>query len=333
MTKIIIDCYGSDRGPSMVAEGVRLAREKRDFDCVLVGPESIMRTGLKDLTGIEFCDTEEYITNEEAPVMAIRRRKNTSNVIALNRLNEDGDVLLSAGSTGALMAGGYFITKRVPGMKRLCLAVILPNGNQGTLLCDVGASMDTTPQILHQFALAASAYAREVMHIDSPRIGLLNVGTEEEKGDLRSTEAYQLLKNSDLNFVGNVEARELLIPPCDVVISDGFAGNVAIKTMEGTASVLMHVLKKALKSGPLTMLGALLVKKALKQALKDYDYHQYGGAPMLGTRKPIYKAHGNSTAQTFALAISEALNYAESGASQRIFDALASSENHKDGER
>lgn len=320
MTKIIIDAFGADEGPAMVARAVRMAREKRAFEACVVGPEASLSL-LNDLDGVEILPTDEYVTNEEAPTFAIRRKKNASIVLALHRLNEVGDVLLSAGSTGALLAGGYFITKRIKGMERLCLAPLIPRENGGLLLADAGATMDTTPEMLLQFAQITALYAERALGRANPQIGLLNVGTEAEKGDKRTQETYRRLEESGLHFIGNVEARDILTAPIDVLIADGFAGNVALKSLEGAARTLTQILKGALLQSFKTKLGAVLIKDALKEAMEPFDYRGHGGAPLLGARKPLYKAHGNSSAETFALAILEALDFAESGVIQRITEA------------
>lgn len=182
--------------------------------------------------------------------------------------------------------------------------------------------MDTTPEILLQFARLGDAYVRKALKLNSPRIGLLNVGSEPGKGDKRTSEAYALLEASGLNFVGNIEARAMLDGTCDVLVADGFSGNIALKSLEGTAKTLMVGIKGALRSSIKSKLGALLVKGALREMLSTYDYKAYGGAPLLGTCKPIYKAHGNSTAQTFKLAILEALAYAEAGVEADITEPM-----------
>lgn len=318
--KLIIDALGSDEGAVMVAEATKLAMERRDFDVVLVGPKNQMEPILSSYLGrIEWIDTNEYIANDEHPVLAIRRKKQSSTVLGLQRLNEsDCDGFLTAGSTGALLAGGYFITKRIAGIERACLAAVIPNAAGGTVLVDTGANMDTTPEILFQFGVMGAAYMSEVLGRDNPRVGLINVGAEPGKGDKRTQQTYELLKDSDLNFVGNIEARGLLDGNCDVLVADGFSGNVALKTLEGTAKTLFLEIKKGIYSSTKTKIGGALLKGVFKGVASTYDYKAYGGAPLLGTRKPLYKAHGNSGAQTFALAISELLHYASSRVEEKI---------------
>ncbi|WP_071705654.1 phosphate acyltransferase PlsX [Murdochiella vaginalis] len=327
MTKLIIDALGSDAGPKMVASAIRSALSHRAFSCVVVGPSSVLSPTLKDLRQVEIVDTDVSITNDESPVFAIRRKKQSSLVLAFSRLNADGDVLLSAGSTGALLAGGYFLTKRITGMERMCLVPTIPHVNGGILLADAGATMDTTPAMLLQFAQISAAYAERALGKSQVKVGLLNVGQEAEKGDKRAVETHRLLEESDLRFVGNVEARDILFADCDVLVADGFAGNIALKSMEGTAKFALQTLKNVLYSNAKTKLGGLLIKKNLKQAFGALDYRAHGGAPLLGARKAIYKAHGNSTAETFALAIAEALDFAESGVIETIAHRFAESGN------
>lgn len=326
MTKIIIDALGADAGVSMVASAIKLALKDRNFNCVVVGPASVLKPALGAERRVEIVDTDVCISNDESPVFAIRRKKKASLVLAYQRLNSDGDVLLSAGSTGALLAGGYFLAKRLPGMERLCLVPTVPHQNGSVLLADSGATMDTTPLMLLQFATISAIYARKALGKEHPRIGLLNVGAEAEKGDKRAVEAYRLLQESPLNFVGNIEARDVLFADYDVLVADGFAGNVALKSMEGTAQFVLKTLKNVLYENWKTKMGGLLIKSSLKKAFASMDYRAHGGAPLLGARKPIYKAHGNSNAETFALAIQEALDFAESGVIEEVETSLKESD-------
>ena len=322
MTKIVIDALGADLGCQMVAKALNLAmREDDSFQAVLVGPEKLMTPYLQDYKDrIEFIDTEDQIDNNESPVSAIRTKKNSSMVLAFNRLNEDDcQALLSAGSTGGLLAGASLITKRIRGIKRCCLAGILPQLDGGSLIvADCGANMDTSPVMIFQFALLASVYASEVLKEDKPKIGLLSVGAEDHKGDKRTLEAHKLLRNSSLNFVGNVEARDILSSHCQVLVTDGFSGNIAIKTLEGTAKALMTLLKTTMYQSLKGKIAGLLIKGPLKEALAPMDYRNHGGAPLMGARKSVYKAHGNSEEKTFALAIKECLAYARSGMEDKV---------------
>ncbi|MDY6085570.1 MAG: phosphate acyltransferase PlsX [Peptoniphilaceae bacterium] len=318
MTKIIVDAMGADAGVEMVADALTKARRTRDFEAVIVGPEDALVTRFREDPKVEILNTTEYISNDEAPAFAIRRKKEASIVKGLRLLNESGDVLVTAGSTGALLAGGYLITKRIAGMERLCLAAMVPRGDGGVLMADAGATMDTSPEVLLQFGELLSNYAEAALKKVNPRVGLLNIGAESEKGDKRAVKTHELLRESSLNFVGNVEARDILTAPVDVIITDGFAGNIALKTLEGTARYFRSIVKQVLTTSARTKLGALLIQSELKNALQPLDYRAHGGAPLLGARKALYKAHGNSNAETFALAIHEALDFAESGVVERL---------------
>lgn len=331
MSKVIVDALGSDAGPEMVADALADALGKESFSAVFVGPRSVYESKLSSCSSrVELLETDTFIENTEAPVIAIRRKKDSSLVLGLHRLNQDGDVFVTAGSTGALLAGAYFITKRLEGIDRCCLCVSLPAQGGEVLIADTGATVDASPGVLLQFAKMTSAYARFALKKENPSVALLNVGTEEEKGDKRSKEAYQLLAQSSLNFTGNVEARSILEGPCDIIITDGFAGNVAVKGIEGTASFLFHKIKEAAYSSLSSKIGAFLMKGALKDLLKTYDYRAHGGAPLLGARKALYKAHGNSNAETFSLAIREALHYADSNMLDKLKKEMEdeSSRNH-----
>lgn len=345
MTKIIVDAMGADAGAEMVAEALRQARLKREFDAVIVGPEAQLAEVFAEDEHVEVLDAQDFISNDEAPAFAVRRKKDASIVKALRRLNEDGDVLVTAGSTGALLAGGYLITKRLAGMERLCLAVTVPHDGGDVLLADAGATMDTSPEILLQFAQLVAHYAEATLKKTEPRVSLLNIGVESEKGDQRAVKTYELLQKSSLHFVGNVEARDILTAPVDVIITDGFAGNIALKTLEGTGRYFLHILKKVMggavphaqsahadahyahpseqvgdaSNTPAgASIGAQDVHAGLKASLQNLDYRAHGGAPLLGARKALYKAHGNSTVETFTLAIFEALDFAESGVIERL---------------
>lgn len=322
MTKIIIDALGSDEGPEMVGEALKLALEERDFSAVFVGPKDIYAKYFSSENRVSLIEATEYIANTDSPARAIRRKKDASVVLGLEALNESGDVFLTAGSTGALLAGAYFITRRIEGIQRACLGATIPNPSGGTILVDTGANADTTPSMLYEFAILGSSFAEHTLHRKNPRVGLLNIGTEEGKGDKRTQEAYELLKESPLNFVGNVEARELLSGSCDVLVTDGFVGNVALKSLEGTAKTLFSRIKTGIYSSLRTKIGGMLLKPVFAGLSKDYNYQEHGGAPLLGTRKALFKAHGNSSTKTFRLAILEALEYGENFDEEEIIQQL-----------
>lgn len=329
MNKIVIDALGADLGPEMVAEGLALAwQEADDFEAVVVGPRARMIGVLQAYEAkIEWVDTSVLISNEEAPALAIRRKKEASMVQAFHRLNEaDATALISAGSTGALLAGATFLTRRIKGVRRCCLAALIPTlTGRSSLVVDAGANMDTTPEMLFQFALMGANYACLGLGVADPIVRLLSVGSEAEKGDERVQKTRLLLEQSELTFAGNLEARDLLEGSCDVVVCDGFSGNILIKSYEGCAATLLGQVKETIHTNPWTKLGGLLLQKSLKQRLKKMDYRAHGGAPLLGCRKAVYKAHGNSQPRTFALAIREALNYGSVHLEEAIWRALSAS--------
>ncbi len=315
--KIIIDTLGSDLGYEELVKGSLMARKARPMDLCFVGPEeeikNIIRKEDIDEKEFDYIDTSVYIANDEDPARSLRRKKDSSTVLGLNRLNEEGyDGFVSAGSTGGLLAGGLFITKRIDQIDRAVLGATLPNSHGGTVLVDTGANMDTKPDFLRQFAIMGSVYANKTMDKPSPKVYLLNVGEEEGKGDLRSKETYKLLEeNKHLNFCGNIEARDMLTGKADVIVTDGFAGNVALKSLEGMAGLLSKELKEAVYSSFKTKLGGLLLKSTLKDVAKKYNYKEVGGAPLLGVKKPIFKAHGSSDKKAFMNAVLKCVEFAE----------------------
>lgn len=323
--KFIVDTLGSDEGVKMAVEGTVDSYRKHGFDIVFVGPkEEILSYLPDDLKGVEIIDTKEYIHNDEHPVMAIRKKKNASIVLGLHRLNDDDvDGLVSAGSTGALLSGGYFITKRIDGIERGCLGALLPNKLGGTVLVDTGANMDTTPEILRQFAVMGSVYMEHVIGRENPRVALLNVGEEPTKGDKRAQETYQLLADSPLHFIGNIEGRSMLSEDADVIVADGFVGNVALKTIEGVAKLLLGEIKSGVYSSTKHKLGGMLLKDVFANIKENYNYKSRGGAPLLGVKKPVFKAHGNSDAEAFSMAVSEMYEYAGAGVEKKIAEKIA----------
>ena len=317
MIKIIVDCFGGDRSPQANIEGaVRALNENNDLYLILSGDEDILKEELKnyqyDNTRIEFLDAKEVISCNDKPTEAIRQKKESSLVKALELLHKDESVkgLVSLGSTGAILAGSVMRIGRIPGVKRPAFCPILPTMNQSIVgVCDSGANVDCEPFYLQQFALMGSLYMERAFGKTNPRVALLNIGTEEEKGDQRSKEAYQLLKNTpSINFVGNMESRDVLSGDYDLIVCDGFSGNVLIKSVEGTGLELLKLLKKTLTSSFKTKMGALLIKKEVMK-IKDFmDYNNYGGAVMLGVKKNIIKAHGSSKASAVYHCINQAYN-------------------------
>ncbi len=307
--RIIVDLLGSDLGPIELVKGVCEAAKESKVSYTLIGPEKDLREELAkhkaDLSRFEFIDCNEYITNEDQPVRAIRRKKDSSTVIGLNKLNEVGyDGFISAGSTGALLAGGLFITKRIDNVERAIITAELPTEKGKAILADTGAVMDSTPEMQVQYAKMGSLYVKHVLGKDKPRVALLNVGAEEGKGDMRAKKTYDLLKGEEkINFVGNIEARYALSGQADVIVADGFVGNVLLKSIEGTAGLLMKEIKTGIMSSIRGKLGGLLVKPAFKAIAKKYNYKEVGAALLLGIKKPVFKAHGSSDAHAMKSAL------------------------------
>lgn len=303
--KILIDTYGADQGEKVLVDGAILCKEKRDFTPVFIGnKEKIEKLIGGRISDYEIIHTDEFISNDEDPARAIRRKKDASIVIAFEKAKEEAyDGILSAGSTGALLAGGLFIAKRIKGIDRACLATSLPTLKGTTLLMDTGANMDCKKEFLEEFGLMGKVYLENVLAIENPKIGLLNVGVEEHKGNKLTKETYVLLKEANMNFVGNIEARDLLTGKVNVVLADGFDGNIAIKTAEGVLKLLAGQMKDVFYKSLLNKLAAGILKKDLKAMFNKYSADEVGGAPLLGVQAYVYKAHGNAN----ELAISNAL--------------------------
>lgn len=317
MIKIIVDCFGGDRSPQANIEGaVKALNENNDLYLILSGDEDILKKELANFTydkeRIEFLDAKDVISCNDKPTEAIRQKKESSLVKALELLHKDESVkgLVSLGSTGAILAGSVMRIGRIPGVKRPAFCPILPTMNQSIVgVCDSGANVDCEPFYLQQFALMGSLYMERAFGKTSPRVALLNIGTEEEKGDARSKEAYQLIKNTPgINFVGNMESRDVLSGDYDLIVCDGFSGNVLIKSVEGTGLELLKLLKKTLTKSFKTKMGALLIKKEVMEIKNFMDYNNYGGAVMLGVKKNIIKAHGSSKASAVYHCINQAYN-------------------------
>lgn len=311
--KIIIDTYGADGGCEVLINGTIKALKKRDFTPVFAGQkEKIDKLIDGRIKNYEIIDTKEFITNNEDPVRAIRRKKDSTLVKAYRTLKDDGyDGMISAGSTGAILAGGLFISGRLEGIDRACLAATIPGQEGLTLLMDTGANMDCKPEFLQEFAIMGSVFAENVLGIKNPKVSLLNIGVEEHKGNKLSKETYQLLKETDINFIGNMEARDLFTGKTDILIADGFDGNIAIKTAEGVMSLFKSELKKSIYSSFKSKMGGGLLKKSLEENLKKYSAEEVGGAPLLGIKDYVYKAHGNTSAYAFSNAILGLIDYIE----------------------
>lgn len=312
--KIIVDGMGGDNSPIEIVKGSVDAVMEYGIDIIIVGNQDRIEEELSKYNypkeKIEILNSSQIITNDEDPALAIRRKKDSSMVVGLKALSDGvGDGFLSAGNTGALLAGGLFIIKRIEGIDRAALASVYPTIKGLSLLVDAGANVDCKPEYLNQFAIMGSIYMENVMDINKPKVGLVNIGTEEAKGNTLTKDAYDLLKESPINFVGNVEGRELPAGAVDVIICDGFVGNIILKLTEGMAISIFDNLKRIFLKNIGTKLGAVLLKPGLKELKGKMDYREYGGAPLLGTRKPIVKAHGSSDALAIKNAIRQLISF------------------------
>ena len=327
--KVIVDAMGGDNAPDEVVLGSINAIKDNNINIMLVGRgEDILRVfeklDIKELpAGIEIVNASEIIETEEDPTTSIRTKKDSSMSVGLTLLRDGrGDAFVSAGSTGALLSGATLIVKRVRGIRRAALAPFIPNTENGFILIDCGANAECTPEYLLQFAFMGSFYSEDVMKVNSPRIGLLNNGAESTKGTALQHETYELLKNSGLNFIGNVEAKDAMSGACDVLVCDGFTGNVFLKAVEGTASLIMSELKSVFYSNALTKLSALFIKSKLSGLKKKMNPDSVGGTALLGISKPVIKAHGSSKANAIQNAIIQAAKEAGSDIAQRFSDNI-----------
>ncbi len=313
---------GGDLAPAAPVAGAVTAARELGVEVVLVGQPERVAPELKARgggSGVSLHPASEVIHFDESPAQAVRRKKDSSLVVGARLLAEGQvDAFVSAGSTGALVAAGLFVVGRIPGIERPALAAALPGPRGATLLLDVGAVTDCKPEWLVQFAIMGSVYAEVVLGRATPRVGLLNIGAEAEKGNELTKAVYPLLQGSGLHFTGNVEPRDLMTGVADVVVADGFSGNVALKAIEGLGSVLKGVIKGALKSSAVSLLGALLVKGPLERGMKPFDYKETGGAPFLGVRAPLFKCHGSSDARAVRNGIERARDMVRGRAVEQI---------------
>ncbi|MCT2538004.1 phosphate acyltransferase PlsX [Aquibacillus koreensis] len=325
--RIAIDAMGGDHAPKEVVLGAMEAVDNiKDLQITLIGDENQISKYLTNTSNIEVIHTTEMITGEDEPVRAVRRKKNASLVLMANEVKEKrADACISAGNTGALMSAGLFIVGRMKGIDRPALSPTLPTQDgTGFLLLDVGANVDAKPQHLLQYAIMGSIYTEKVRGVTRPRVGLLNVGTEDGKGNDLTKKAFDLLKDAPIHFVGNVEARDLLNGVADVVVTDGFTGNVALKTIEGTALTMFSMIKQTFMSSLKTKLAAGLVKNDLRGLKNQLDYSEYGGAGLFGLASPVIKAHGSSNARAIFSAIKQACHMVENNVTETIENTVDS---------
>ena len=328
MIKVVLDAMGGDHAPQAPCEGAIAAlRADRDLTVILAGDPKVIAPLIKDAQDVrdrlQVLDAPEMISNHESPAMAIRQKKNSAVVRGMLMVREkEADGFVSAGSTGAVLVGGMLRLGRIPGIERPALAPLLPGRKGHFLLIDCGANVDCKPEYLAQFGLMGDAFMEKAMGIHTPRIGLVNNGSEEEKGSVLYAEAHQLLKKEKINFIGNVEARYIPADQADVIVCDGFDGNIILKYTEGVAETLMGIIKQELMADTRSKIGALLAKPAFHRVKKLMDYTEVGGAPLLGVQGTVVKAHGSSNAKAISSALRQAALIIRSGVTAEIEQKL-----------
>ena len=326
--KIVIDAMGGDNAPREIIKGAIGALQQRGgFSIVFTGNEEVIAKELSlysyDKSRVEVKHACEVITNNEAPATAVRSKRDSSLVVGLKTLKEDEEAgaFISAGSTGAVLAGGIMYLGRIPVVKRPALCPAIPNVRGGMmLLCDAGANADCKPEYLAQFAVMATAYGKAAYGMDNPKVGLLNNGTEDHKGDIMHQEAFALLKETKgINFVGNVEGRDIMFGDSDIVVADGFSGNVALKSAEGCGKTVGAILKQEFSKAKMRY---LIARKQIEKVKTILDYNRSGGAIFLGLKKTVVKAHGSSKAETITATVLQAVDAVEGGTAERIAQML-----------
>ena len=334
--KIILDAMGGDNAPMAPVMGAVQAAKLYGAQIMLVGQGQkilgvLQEQGIADLPdGIEIVNADEVVDMHDDPANVIRKKKNSSMVLGLKLLADgEGDAFVSAGSTGALLSGATLLVKRVKGIRRAAMGPAMPNKAGGkTLILDCGANAECTPEFLLQFGLVGSLYAKKYLGVADPKVGLLNIGSEDSKGTPLQKEAHALLCDASergiLNFVGNVEARDVPLGAVDVIVCDGFSGNVLLKSIEGTAMFMGSLMKhKIFKRSLFSKIGYLFCKSGVDEVMKMLDYREVGGTPFLGIRKPVIKAHGSSDELAFSNAVKQAMDAANSDITQELEQGLA----------
>lgn len=332
--KVAVDAMGGDNAPyEIVKGGIEAVNENSHVKVFFTGPEELINSELAKYTyhkeQVEVVNATEVIGMAEPPVMAIRKKKDSSLVKALNLVKEGTcDAYVSAGSTGATLVGGQVIVGRLKGVERPPLAPLIPTATGCALLIDCGANVDARPSHLVQFAKMGSVYMESVKGIKNPRVAIVNIGAEEEKGNALVKETFPLLKNCpDIHFIGSVEARDIPAGAADVVVCEAFVGNVILKMYEGVGGILIKKVKEGMMTSLRSKIGALLVKPALKQTLKAFDLEQYGGAPMLGLKGLVVKTHGSSKAVEIKNSVLQCITFTEQNINQKIQEKISMEEN------
>ena len=326
--RVVVDVFGGDNAPLEIIKGAALASKELGVDITLVGNQNIIedvinKENIKFSGQLLIVDTDDVIDMHDDPTTLLKAHSNSSMALAFKELAEDrADAFVSACSTGAVVVGGTLIVKRIKGIKRPALAGMIPSPNGHYMLMDMGANAECRPEMLCQFGIMASAYLKGVEGKENPTIGLLNIGTEDSKGGELQKESYKLLSEAPINFVGNVESREMPKGVCDAIITDGFTGNIALKLIEGTATTFFKLVKNALYKSLKNKLAALVIKKDLYSLKSMMDSTEVGGAPLLGVKKPVIKAHGNSNDKAFKNAIRQAVIFTQNGVIENITNTL-----------
>lgn len=326
MVNVVLDAMGGDYAPVETVKGaIEAVNENKGVKVILAGKEEDIKRELSKYSGypedrIEVLNCTEVITNDEAPVMAIRKKKDSSIVAAMNKVkNGEADAVVSAGSTGAVLVGGQMLVGRIKGVERPPLAALIPTSKGVSLLLDCGANVDARSSHLVQFAKMGSIYMEHVVGVKNPSVSIVNIGAEEEKGNMLVKETYPLLKNSgDINFTGSIEARDIPKGAADVVVCEAFVGNVILKLYEGLGSVLVSKIKQGLMSTLRSKIGGILIKPALKNTMKDFDASEYGGAPMLGLKGLVVKTHGSSNSKEIKNSVLQCVAFKEQKINEKI---------------
>ncbi len=333
MIRVAVDAFGGDNAPLEIIKGSALAEKEYGVHIILCGDENIIKDCIKEhnikFDNLEIVNATDVISMHDDPTSLLKAHKDSSMAVAFKELAEGrADAFVSAGSTGAVVVGGTFIVKRIKGVKRPALAAMLPSPDSHYMMMDIGANAECRPEMLLQFGIMASKYLEKVEGISNPTVGLLNIGTEETKGTELQKEAYKLLQDSDINFVGNIESRDLPKGVCNAVITDGYTGNIALKLIEGTASTLFSMLKPVFLKNLFSKLCYIILKDGLRGLKNKMNASEVGGAPLLGTKKPVFKAHGNSDAFAFKNAIHKAILFAQKDVISSIENSFIVEENN-----
>lgn len=325
LTRVVLDCMGGDNAPfEIVKGGIEAINASDEITLILVGNQASIESELSKYTydkdRVKIVHTTEVIEMAEPPVKAIRSKKDSSIVVGMKMVKAgEADAFVSAGSTGAILVGGQLLVGRLKGIERPPLAPLIPTDKGVSLLIDCGANVDARPSHLLQFAKMGSIYMENIVGIKNPRVGIVNIGAEEEKGNALVKETFPLLKEcKDINFIGSVEARDIPSGACDVIVCEAFVGNVILKTFEGVGSLFLHKMKGALTSSIKTKIGALLIKGKLKEALGNFDLSDYGGAPLLGLNGLVVKTHGSSKSIEVKNSILQCVTFSKQGINEKI---------------